>query len=544
MSAFDLRRFTQIAAFAAGLMVLTWAALALTRHNGTVASVWPMDALVVALCVRWARTFAERAATVAIAGLAMAVANVLWGSTIGLALVLVLLNLVNITFATWLVRRFGSPLESTRAFVIFLAGPVVASPVLTALGACAVFAVTAPGADLFQIFIRWSFSTGLGMSIVGSFALTVGRKSAWPMDRQGLVRFVAGQGVVLVGACAILLQSAPPALFLLAPFLVIGAMSHPALGGITAVAITASVAILATVLGLGPASVAAIATVDSTLLTQVLLASMVFTVMPVSALLHRLEGYAVELESRRLKAEELNGLKTRMLAYVSHEIRSPISGVTTLAGLMRDGHMGALSPEQRQTLGQIASTGAEVDALARDLTDSAAIQSGKASVHLARVPVGEAIAKAIELARFRAALHDPLIEAPEGAAHALEVMADPLRLRQILVNLLVNGAKYGGRPPRVTITARETQGVIRFEVCDNGRGVAPEQRAALFGAFERLGQEKTDLEGAGLGLALSREMASLQNGLMGVEDAKLGGLLFWLELPLAEPVRQVGPVAA
>jgi signal transduction histidine kinase len=327
----------------------------------------------------------------------------------------------------------------------------------------------------------------------------------------------------------------PPALFLLAPLMVVGALSHRELGGVTAVVVMAVVSVGTTLAGQGPANVAALASVDRIMLMQVLLASMVFTVLPVSALLQRLDLYAAEIEERRARAEELNALKTRLLAYVSHEIRSPLSGVTSLAALMRDGQMGELTSAQREILDQISSTGAEVDALARDLTDSAAIQSGKASVQLHPVRVGEAIRAAVYLARFRAAQHEATLEAPELPAHDLEVVADPLRLRQILVNLMVNGAKYGGRPPVVRITAVETgRGSVRFEVCDNGRGIAPDRREALFGAFERLGQESSQVEGAGLGLALCREMASLQNGVMGVDDADTGGMRFWLELPLAE----------
>ena len=74
-------------------------------------------------------------------------------------------------------------------------------------------------------------------------------------------------------------------------------------------------------------------------------------------------------------------------------------------------------------------------------------------------------------------------------------------------------------------------GAVRFEVRDNGKGVPPEDRERLFQDFERLGAEKSDLDGAGLGLALSQQIARLQNGVLGVDDAPGGGARFWLELP-------------
>ncbi|HTI66360.1 MAG TPA: ATP-binding protein [Caulobacteraceae bacterium] len=545
MYALKPSRLGPIVALAFLVMAMAWGAMALSRQGGVVAAVWPMDALVVAFCVRWVRDGSERVAAIGLSGLAMVAANLLWGSPFWLALVLPVFNVVNISLAAWLLRRSGPPVESPKAFAAFVAGPVLAAPLLTAAGAAAVFAFAVPGSNPVNIFLRWTFATGLGMAIVGSFALTVGRAGAKRMDRNAWLRFVGGQTVVLAGVCAILLLTSRPPLFMLGPFLVLGAMSHRELGGITAIVLTTAAAVVATMLGVGPATVAGIASVNTTVLMQVLLASMVFTVLPVSALLQRLEVAAAELDERRVKAEALNAVKTRLLAYVSHEIRSPLSGVTTLAALMRDGQLGELNAEQREVLDQISATGAEVDALARDLTDSAAIQSGKASVHLEEVEVGQAIGLAVSLARFRTAQHAAVLEAPDQPVHALKVVADPLRLRQILVNLLVNGAKYGGRPPVVRITARRTEGGrVRFEVSDNGRGIAPDQRAVLFGAFERLGQENSALEGAGLGLALSREMASLQNGVMGVADAELGGMCFWLELPLGKAQPESAAAAA
>jgi signal transduction histidine kinase len=532
MTSLKLGRMGQIALMAAALALLSWGAMAVSRQKG-VAVLWPMDALAVAVCIRWAREFHERAIVVAAAGVSMMVGNVLWGSPLWLAVALPLFNTVEIAGSVWLVMRIGRPIDNPRAFAAYVAGPILAMPVITAAGASTLFYFV-PGGDPFDVFVHWAFATGLGMAIVGSFALTVGRRGSRPMRAPDWRRFVLAQILVLAGCSYILMQTRPPALFLLAPFLVLGAMSNREFGGVTSIILTAVVAVVATLAGRGPALIADLASVDRIMLMQVLLAGMVFTVLPISALLRRLDVYQAELEERRAKAEELNALKTRLLAYVSHEIRSPLSGVTSLAELLRDGHLGALTGPQREALDQITASGAEVDALARDLTDTAAIESGKASVRLERVRVGEAIAAAANIARFRTSQHAAVLETQQGEADEAHVMADPLRLRQILVNLMVNGAKYGGSPPLVRVVARPTAaGALRFEVSDNGAGIPPAQRAALFGAFERLGQEKSDVEGAGLGLALSREMARAQGGQMGVEDSDLGGMRFWLELPLA-----------
>jgi signal transduction histidine kinase len=110
------------------------------------------------------------------------------------------------------------------------------------------------------------------------------------------------------------------------------------------------------------------------------------------------------------------------------------------------------------------------------------------------------------------------------------VSADPQRLKQVLVNLMVNAAKYGGRPPRIEIGARAVGDRVRIEVSDNGPGVPQGLREALFRPFERLGAEKTDVEGSGLGLAVSRELIQLQGGSIGVEEGPMGGARFYVEL--------------
>jgi signal transduction histidine kinase len=521
-------------AFAVAVFATTYVALALTREMGNVAAVWSIDALVTAFLVRWARDPAERRLSLALSAAAMVFANILLGSTPLLAVLMVGFNLVEIGVATWIVGRWGGPIDTPKAFAAYVLGPVLLCPAFTGAGAAAAFALLEHAPNPAQIALRWFFADGLGMAIVGSFALTV--RLPQP-DRSGSTwgRFLVGQAVVLAAAGLILFRpgvAQPPALFMLFPFLVAGALSHRELGGVSAVVLTSLVAWGATLLGRGPAVVADLASVDRILLMQLLLAAMVFTVLPISALLRRLDDYARELDERRARAEELNALKTRLLAHVSHEIRSPLSGVTGLAQLMRDGALGELTPAQRDTLMQIVLSGAEVDQLARDLTDAAAIQSGKARVQIGEVRVCEAIRSVVSAARFRMAEHQAEIEIV-GASEGVRVAADPLRLRQILVNLLVNAAKYGGRPARVRIAAVETsRGSVRFEISDNGAGVPHERRADLFKDFERLGAETSDLEGAGLGLALSHEIARLQNGALGVGDGELGGGLFWLELPV------------
>ncbi len=531
----DLTRFRTITpvVFLALLPLVAWASMAFTAGTSVIAAVWPANAMILAFLIRWARTWSERVFVLASSAVVLMIASAIVEATVPMALSLTALNLAEVGLSAWFLRRVSNPMADLRAFLTFLVGPVLLVPAVVGAGAGAVYALAPPGIDPFPIWMRWFLADSLGMAIVGSFLLTIGRPFAHRPTRNEVARFVIAQGLVVAVCVQVLLLSETPALFLIAPFLVAAAMSHSQLGGITAVAIASAFAVIGWASGSGTAAVAHLASVDPIQVMQVFLASMAFTVLPISALLQRLELAAAELDERRAKAETLNQIKTQLLAQVSHEIRSPLAGVTTLAELMRDGKLGDLTPSQRETMAQIVVSGVQVSDLARDLTDAAVLQSGKASMQVSEVKVIDAIHSAVESARFRTSQFKGVIEVTHGEGCTLSVAADPLRLRQILVNLLINGAKYGGHPFLVTIGARLTDaGHIRFEVSDNGRGISAEHRARLFRDFERLGAEKTDLDGSGLGLALSQQIASLQNGQLGVEDGDLGGARFWLDLPV------------
>src|SRR5207245_1375615 len=153
---------------------------------------------------------------------------------------------------------------------------VLAAPALTGVAAGVLFALTDPSADPIRVAWSWFFACGLGMMIVGAFALSV-RRPRRGEGRQIWLQFLAGQGVLLLGVSVIRLRPGTPGLFMLYPFLIAGALSHRELGGICAIAITTLMVWLSTYLGRGAAAVADLTSMDRILLMQILLASMVFT---------------------------------------------------------------------------------------------------------------------------------------------------------------------------------------------------------------------------------------------------------------------------
>jgi signal transduction histidine kinase len=533
----SIERRLGLTVFLAGLFGLALGDLALTREMDSVATVWPINALLLTVLHRWTRSATERVWILGGAAVALVAANLLQGSGLLASAVMSGLNLAEVVFGCWLLKRFGGPIDGPKPFLMFLLGLVVAAPLISALVVAGLFAVTQPGSNAPLVFIRWLVSDGLGMAVLAPFALTL----RWPRTPSGRrlavwPPFIGAQAAVLVASLIIFLQPERPPLFAIFPLLVLATISHRELGGLLGVIIASAVAVTATLTGRGPAVAASLVGAEPAAVLQLLIGCMVFTVLPVTALLRRLDVYAAELDQRRQAAEEISQIKTRLLAYVSHEIRSPLSGVNGLAQLMRDGHMGELTGSQREALEEIANASADLDILARDLTDAAAIQAGAAKVRIAAMDVAEAVRSAVAASRFRLEEYGASLALSPMPAD-LRVAADPLRVRQILVNLIVNAAKYGGRPPRIRIALTQVAGFARFEVFDNGAGIDVEHREALFKDFQRLGAEKSDVAGAGLGLALSHEMARLQGGRLEIVDTPAGETCFRLELPLA--VRRV-----
>lgn len=520
-----LNRLFPVAALCVAVFGLCWASITLFGGREVAAAVWPANALTLAFVLRWAKTRREGALALGSAIVAMVGANAICGQPAALALGFPAADAVEIAMALWLFRDLRMPVSGGRNMGRFLVGGVFLAPAAGAVVAGTVMALAAVP-DLPAALTRWMLAEGLSMAVVAPLAVSL-KLSHLRRDRPTLTISIVAQLIVLLGAVLVFAQPYPM-LFLMFPLVMLAVFADRDVGGTVAVAITALVAVGATMLGFGPVAQAP----NGVYLAQAMIAALVMTIQPVTAILRRLDAYTTVLDRERARAVALSDTKTRFLAHVSHEIRSPLSGVVTLAELMASGALGVLTARQREMLERIATSGAEIDALSRDLIDTAAIQAGKAKTVLADVCVHEAVAAAVETARLRMRDHRPNFVIA-GVSRSEFVRADAGRLRQALVNLLVNAVKYGGRPPVVQVDLVEADGRLRIVVSDNGAGVSPENREAVFGDFDRADAEGSDVEGWGVGLTLSRELVRLQGGELGVSDGVLGGAAFWIELPRA-----------
>jgi signal transduction histidine kinase/ActR/RegA family two-component response regulator len=249
-----------------------------------------------------------------------------------------------------------------------------------------------------------------------------------------------------------------------------------------------------------------------------------------------LEGARVELETQnealeeaRRAAERASAAKSEFLSRMSHELRTPLNAILGFAQVMQ---MEARPGADDEGTRQILRAGRHLLDLIDEVLDISRIEAGRMALALEPVDVLEAADNALELVRPLARQHAALL-VTEDAPGLPPARADRRRLVEVVLNFLSNAVKYGGPGGTVTVGAERRGGLVRLRVTDRGPGIDPELLPRLFQPFDRLGAERTEIEGTGIGLALSRGLVEAMGGRVGVDTAPGRGSTFWLELPTA-----------
>jgi CheY-like chemotaxis protein len=220
---------------------------------------------------------------------------------------------------------------------------------------------------------------------------------------------------------------------------------------------------------------------------------------------------------------------------MSHELRTPLNAVLGFAQLL---DLQPLSAEDRESVGQILKGGNHLLELINEVLDISRIETGDLALSPEPVLVCDLVADTLGLVRPLATQRAVHVIGDGQGSCAAYVFADRQRLKQILLNLLSNGIKYN-RPGGTVAVACEQPSptLLRIKVADTGPGIAAEQMRLLFVPFERLGADRTSVEGTGIGLALSQRLAEAMGGTLDADSVVGQGSTFWVELPLVE-----GPV--
>jgi PAS domain S-box-containing protein len=245
-----------------------------------------------------------------------------------------------------------------------------------------------------------------------------------------------------------------------------------------------------------------------------------------------LQLQSVRLEAENRQIQEANRLKSEFLANMSHELRTPLNAVIGFAEILRSGAVPPESKKRDEYLGYIASSGRHLLQLINDVLDLSKVESGKFEFFPEPVDLTRLMGEVIGVLQTEAARKGLTLATEQDPALGGLVL-DPARLKQMLYNFLSNAIKFTGSGGQVVLRACVHDAErVRLEVEDTGVGISQADQERLFAPFQQVnaGYAKQH-QGTGLGLALTRRLAELQGGSVGVRSEPGKGSVFFVVLP-------------
>jgi signal transduction histidine kinase len=237
-----------------------------------------------------------------------------------------------------------------------------------------------------------------------------------------------------------------------------------------------------------------------------------------------------ELAEARDAAEAASRAKSRFLSSMSHELRTPLNVILGFAQVLSLDE--GLRDSQRQHLEAMQAAGRHLLDMISGILDFSRIEAGQIELRPAPTPLPDLLEGCIDLIRQQAAAKGLGLELHVAPGAPRAAVLDPLRLRQVLLNLLGNAVKYTQAGRVTLLLAASEAGWVRIEVADTGPGIPEAQRQRLFREFDRLDAEaEAAVPGSGLGLAITARLVDLMGGRIGYAENPGGGSRFWVDLP-------------
>ncbi len=239
-----------------------------------------------------------------------------------------------------------------------------------------------------------------------------------------------------------------------------------------------------------------------------------------------------ELSVSMKEAEIANRAKSEFLSSMSHELRTPMNAIMGFAQMLECNPKEPLTETQESCVSLILSGSHHLLELIDKVLELSKIEAGHMSINIDHTQVLDVIKRSLNLIRPRADKEGVEIIDQTAGRDFPSLWTDGTRLTQVLLNLLSNAVKYNRKGGTVTVTCREIPGQkLRIKVADDGPGIPEEKHDYLFRPFERLGREAGAIEGAGIGLVITRQIVEVLGGQIGFESEEGKGSTFWVDIP-------------
>ncbi|MBW4519496.1 MAG: PAS domain S-box protein [Scytolyngbya sp. HA4215-MV1] len=238
-----------------------------------------------------------------------------------------------------------------------------------------------------------------------------------------------------------------------------------------------------------------------------------------------------ELAAKNIELERANRLKSEFLANMSHELRTPLTSILGFSSLLSQQIFGDLNSKQLLYTQQIHQSGQHLLSLINDVLDLSKVEAGQMLLDVTEISVMELCEDVLALVSAQAEARQLTLH-QEIEPNLPSLMADELRVRQMLLNLLSNAIKFSYEKGNIGLEAKAQAGYLYFTVWDQGIGIAESKHKLLFQPFQQVdGSLARRHEGTGLGLALTRRLAELHHGTVEFESKEKEGSRFTIRLP-------------